>query len=76
MNKYAYYDSEGDQGSFELILFLKSTAAIQIQKVTMEIDHEDYSAVFTLIDDIEFSSPFNDRVLPRDFEISSINSQG
>ena len=42
----------------------------------MEIDHEDYSAVFTLIDDIEFSSPFNDRVLPRDFEISSLNSQG
>ena len=76
VNKYAYYDSEGDQGNFELILFLKSTAAIQIQKVTMEIDHEDYSAVFTLIDDIEFSSPFNDRVLPRDFEISSLNSQG
>ena len=65
--KYAFYDSEGDQGNFELILFLKSRAAIQLQKATMEIDNVNYSAVFTLIDDIEFTSPFIDRVLPHNF---------
>ena len=76
MAKYAFYDSDGGQGNFELILFLKSVAAIQLQKATMEIDVENYSAVFTLIDDIEFTSPFLDRVLPQNFEISSLNSQG
>ena len=76
MAKYAFYDSGGDQGDFELILFLKSRAAIQLQKATMEVDHENYSAEFTLIDDIEFTSPFQDRVLPHNFEISSLNSQG
>ena len=74
MAKYTFYDSDGEQGNFELILFLKSSAAIQLQKATMEIDHENYSAVFTLIDDIEFTSPFRDRVLPQNFEISSLNS--
>ena len=74
--KYAFYDSEGDQGNFELILFLKSSAATQLRKATMEIDTKNYSAVFTLIDDIEFTSPFMDRVLPQNFEISSLNLQG
>ena len=76
MAKYTFYDSEGDQGNFELIMFLKSTAAIQLQKATMEIDVVNYSAVFTLVDDIEFTSPFMDRVLPQNFKISSLNSQG
>ena len=76
MAKYTFYDSEGDQGNFELILFLKSTAAIQLQKATMEIDVVNYSAVYTLVDDIEFTSPFMDRVLPQNFKISSLNSQG
>ena len=76
MAKYAFYDSGGDQGDFELILFLKSRAAIQLQKATMEVDNENYSAEFTLIADIEFTSPFQDRVLPHNFEISSLNSQG
>ena len=51
---YSFYDRSDGKGQFELMVFLPYPAAIQLKKVTMEIDPVSWRHTFTTLDDSQF----------------------